>query len=131
MLLPSDDLIFEGECIQVMLLPDNDDVVTEWATTDNKKFLQAFGAMDSEVTGPARRWRGDRATKVEQLNGGPLWEVRAPVRGNRIYRALCFNPRGYDLYVAFASEKKSQSLPNQWIELAATRVAACQQKGLL
>lgn len=125
------DLIYEGSCLKVMLLPDCEDVVIEWDKVDEAKFLHAFAAMDTEVTGPARRWSPHRATKISDLPGGSLVEVRAPARGRRIFRALCFQPRGYDLYIAYASEKKTQKLKSSWIDRATGRIERTQQKGLL
>jgi phage-related protein len=50
-------------------------------------------------------------------------EVKAPKQqAFRIYRLLCYHGRDWDLYVALAREKKRQSIPNNWKDLAVRRI---------
>jgi len=72
-----------------------------------------------------------RSSKLETFvhRGVRLWEIKAPERGSRIFRLLAYRESDWDLFVAFAKEKRSQQIPAQWKDTAASRVKAAQDEG--
>ena len=51
-----------------------------------------------------------------------LWEIKAPQRGNQISRLLAYRESGWSMFLAFAREKKSQTLRDSWKETACDRI---------
>lgn len=64
------------------------------------------------------------STRIEKITHRreSLWEVKAPQRGTRIYRLLCYRHQRWEFYVALAREKRSQELPKSWKDAAADRI---------
>lgn len=128
----SGEFLFDGVCIKVRFLPGCTQAEKEWRDeVDASKLIHSLAAADSEVTGPARRIRKDRAEQVLKVNGGAIWELKGPPRGKIINRALLFVPRGYEMYVVFASMKKQQELPQHWIDTAKARILKAQREGAI
>jgi hypothetical protein len=69
--------------------------------------------------------------KMESLvqDGIKMYEIKAPPRGRQIYRLLAYRESEWDLFVAFAKEKKTQELPDSWKETAANRIRAALREG--
>lgn len=122
--------IYKGSLITLSLLPGCDAVASEWdRDVDNKKLLQAFAAADAQLTGPTSRFTKERGEKVKTVPGGSLWEFKGPPRGRIINRALVYIPCGWNMYIAFAGKKKSQKLPDHWIQVATDRVKDARNRG--
>lgn len=58
-----------------------------------------------------------------------LVEIKAPPRGKSIFRLLAYREKDWDVFVAFAREKKTQSLPGNWKATAASRVKQALAEG--
>lgn len=63
----------------------------------------------------------ERMQHVEH-GGVRFLELKAPPKGKRIYRLLCYQDSGWDLYVAVAFEKKGNELPKKAKQRAARRI---------
>lgn len=124
--------LYEGSCLTVFLLPGDKAAAKEWnEDVDQGKLLAAFEAGDAQLLSPTRRLRKERAEPLGKHEGGQVWEWKGPQRGKQIYRVLAYNPHGYTMYVAFAAEKKSQSLPSNWIDTARNRITRAVMKGFV
>jgi len=51
-----------------------------------------------------------------------LWEIKAPQRGSQISRLLAYRENGWNMFLAFAREKKSQELQDSWKGAACDRI---------
>lgn len=128
----STDRLFTGRVLVVDLLPDVKAARKEYRQQiDPKQATKTFGMMDQLLAGKElipSRW----AESVRKMDMGLIWEVKAPQNSRRgIGRLLCFAPNTsrWHFYVAYASLKKDQALPQSWIDTAEKRVKGQLQKG--
>jgi hypothetical protein len=124
-----DHVLYDGECLKVRFLPGCKAAQDEWKSVDHEKLLASLDAAEGQLVGPAKRVRGERLVKIEDVPGGAIYELKGPPRGKNINRALCFNPRGWELFVVFAAVKKSTELPSRWVKTARDRIRRAQDEG--
>ncbi len=120
----TDRELFVGDCLAVywLALPGNRlPAKKEYeATVDDYKVKAALSVIDMLALNnepvPSHRiqkisWRGES-----------LWEIKAPQKGARIYRLLCYRHERWEFYVALSGEKRTYELPEIWKDTAVERV---------
>lgn len=96
---------------------------------DDNKAQQAFRAIDTHLNN-GEPIPSNRAQLVKAGTGDyNIWEVKAPHRGKRIGRLLCYCPDDWNWYVAHCVRKKSQELKQRWIDTAVGRVVSAIEGG--
>ena len=88
---------------------------------DDVKVQAELRKADSMRSGQPYRW--PKNFSIESIGGGVrALVIKAPKRGNRIYRLICHEV-GSIYYVAVAKEKKDQKTRDAWHDLARQRIA--------
>jgi hypothetical protein len=89
--------------------------------------LAALTAIDYLLAGrvPVPRTKMESFTK----NGIKLYEIKAPPTGKQIFRLLAYRESDWNMFVAYANIKRSQSLPEDWKTVAASRIRDALKEG--
>lgn len=61
--------------------------------------------------------------------GVKLWEIKAPQRGKLISRLLAYCESDWNMFLAFARQKKTQELPDSWKDTASDRIKRALSEG--
>jgi hypothetical protein len=95
---------------------------SEYEKISNKpKVMAALTAIDTVLLS-GRPFVPDTLLETFTWANVKLIEIKAPKRGKIITRLLVYRESGWDLFVAFVDQKKSQKLPDTWKTTAANRV---------
>ena len=94
---------------------------------DKVKVLAEARKADEFLSAQPFRW--PKNFKIENVGGGyRALVIKAPNKGNRIYRLICYR-EGTNYFMAVAREKKDKKNPNEWFALAQQRIGESLRHG--